>query len=298
VIETGNQDQFERLYKQGNVEKWLYVMLAKLEDGLTASFHDISDLKKYEEELKKNILQLQHSNKELEEYAYVASHDLQEPLRKIMTYASLLENSQSFRLDDKGKSFIGKMMSSAQRMSVLIRDILNFSGMKPETAFVKTSLNEVLDNVLEDLELVISQKEAVVHVEKLPAIEAIPLQVHQLFYNLISNALKFTREGVKPEVFIKSRELPAEETSKHETLDVRCKYCEITVTDNGIGFNEKYSDQIFGLFKRLNDKKEFTGSGIGLALCRKVAANHHGDLYASGKEGEGATFYIIMPLKQ
>jgi PAS domain S-box-containing protein len=298
VVETGKQIEFDTVYKQGDIEKWFYVILAKRKDGLTATFHDISELKKYQHELQENIEQLQQSNNELEQYAYVASHDLQEPLRKIRTFASQLHETQGERVDDRGKQQIEKILNASERMSNLIRDILSFSSLKKEEFFKKTELNEVVGNVLQDLELLMVQKQAKIEATSLPAIEAIPLQMHQLFYNLLHNALKFSRPDILPVIQIRSEQITAKDLDEYPVLFHEMEYCKIIVQDNGLGFDEQYAEQIFGLFKRLTDKQKFTGSGIGLALCRKVVINHNGVIYATGEENKGATFYIILPLQQ
>jgi signal transduction histidine kinase len=296
VVETGKPEEFESFYQRGHTGRWFSISLAKLQDGVTASFHNISELKKYEEELKENIRELERSNKELEQYAYAASHDLQEPLRKIRSFGSYLEDTQSDRLDEKGKLQLKKIIDSAERMSILIKDILGFSGIRKEELLVPTDLNKVVAAILDDLDLVITQKKANITTERLPVIDAIPLQMNQLFYNLINNSIKFAKEGRKPLVHITCRLLP--EIEKGDHLPSQITYFEIGIHDNGIGFNQDYVDQIFGLFKRLNDKQFYPGSGIGLALCRKVVENHHGEIRAEGREGEGASFYVRLPARQ
>jgi PAS domain S-box-containing protein len=298
VVETGNQEQFEMLYNQQDKPVWLSVLLARLEDGVTASFHNITETKKYEEELQSNIKLLAESNKELEQYAYVASHDLQEPLRKIIIYAGLLNNSERNKLDEKAVTFLDKIAHAATRMSSLIYGILNFSSVKREDSFLLTDLNQVLHNVLDDLEMQIEQSKAVIQKETLPVVEAIPLQITQLFHNIISNALKFTRQVEAPLITIKSSELKREELDKYRELNKGIRHYCIIITDNGIGFKQQYADQIFGMFKRLNDKQLFPGSGIGLALCRKVVGNHNGVIIAKGTEGAGASFHIVLPERQ
>lgn len=297
VVESGVQMEFEQVYQRGETEQWFYMMLAKLEDGITASFHSISHLKKYEVELKDNIARLEHSNSELEQYAYIASHDLQEPLRKIKTYGSYLEK-QFDKLDVSGKKHLERMINSADRMSTLITDILGFSSLKREQKFLETDLNPILENVLQDLDLLIQQKAAIIYHDVLPIIDAIPLQMNQLFYNLLNNALKFSKQELAPEINVNCRILTDEDLNFYEIIHTHTAYCEIICTDNGMGFKQEYSEQIFGLFKRLNNKLEFPGSGIGLSLCRKVVANHNGKIYANSKENEGASFIIILPLVQ
>jgi len=296
VVETGIPLEFETLYKRGAVERWLWVSLSKLEDGVTASFHDISQLKNYEAELKEKIKDLEHSNAELEQYAYIASHDLQEPLRKIRSFGSYLQDTQAVKLDEKGREQLGKILNAAERMSSLIKDILGFSSLKKQSEFVNVDLNETLQNVLRDLDLLITQKNATIQSDALPTIEAIPLQMTQLFYNLINNSLKFSKENIPPSIFISCKQVA--DKTKPSSLFQNKIYYEIIVSDNGIGFEKDYSEQIFGLFKRLNDRRFYPGSGIGLALCKKVVENHHGMIDAEGKENEGAIFHIFLPEKQ
>jgi PAS domain S-box-containing protein len=296
VADTGASMEFEHLYRRGTKERWLLVSLAKLDDGLIATFHNITQLKKYQEELKEKISELERSNTELEQYAYVASHDLQEPLRKIRSFGTYLQDTQSGKLDEKGREHLGKMLASAERMSNLIRDILSFSSLNKQEFFVRTDLNQILDSVLQDLDLMITQKQAVIKRDPLPVIEAIPIQMTQLFFNLVSNSLKFARENEPVSIYISCRQLPKEE--KPATLTSDHHYYELRFTDNGIGFSQEYADQIFGLFKRLNDKQAYPGSGIGLALCKKVVDNHHGKIRAEGSEESGASFIVQLPERQ
>jgi two-component system CheB/CheR fusion protein len=253
-------------------------------------------LKNFEEELKNKITDLERSNAELEQYAYVASHDLQEPLRKIRSFGSYLQDTQANKLDERGQDLLRKIMSSADRMSLLIKDILSYSSLKKQADYTPVDLNEIVKAVEQDLDLLITQKHGVIQCEALPVIEAIPLQMTQLFYNLINNSLKFTREGESPTIKISCRKIGRQEYKSSFVKDVG--YYEIVLSDNGIGFNKEHAEQIFGLFKRLNNKQLYAGSGIGLALCRKVVENHNGEIYATGKEGEGASFYIYLPEKQ
>ena len=180
VVETGQPQEFEAHYKTDIADRWFFVSLMKLEDGLTATFHNISQLKNYEQDLKNNIQELETSNNELEQYAYVASHDLQEPLRKIRSFGSYLHDTQKEKLDDKGKMHLDKIMSAAERMSTLIKDILSFSSLKRRNEYLSTDLNIIVDDVLQDLDLLIIQKNASIKKDKLPVIEAKPLINHFL----------------------------------------------------------------------------------------------------------------------
>jgi PAS domain S-box-containing protein len=298
ILETGKRDEFETSTLRNNSRQWYKVVLAKLNDGFTATFHNITELKNNQQELQEKVELLQSTNSELEQFAYVASHDLQEPLRKIKTYASLIDERFNEPSVSFAKVYLGKVMQSADRMSTLIGDLLNLSHLTKDTkAFVQTDLNQILRNVLIDFELVIKEKNAVVTCAELPSMECIPLQMNQLFYNLINNALKFSVRERFPEINI-TVDLAEKEDIRHFNLDHQLIYHKINFQDNGIGFDPKYADKIFVIFQRLNSRLNYSGSGIGLALCRKIALNHHGIINAEGKEGEGATFICILPEKQ
>ncbi|MBC9913403.1 PAS domain S-box protein [Chitinophaga varians] len=239
---------------------------------------------------------LEKSNKELEQFAFVTSHDLQEPLRKIHTFAGLLSDSTQGMLSDTGKLYVEKMMISARRMSQLIHDLLNFSRLnRSDDPFVSTDLNEVMMHVLNDFEVTVGQKKASVTIDPLPVIPAIPLQMNQLLYNLLGNALKFTAEDRDPEIHVSARLLTPADFTVYPELDINRSYYEISVKDNGIGFNQVYEDKIFQIFQRLNNRAAYEGTGIGLALCNKIAINHKGCIRALGVPGEGAVFNVVLP---
>jgi two-component system CheB/CheR fusion protein len=184
-------------------------------------------------------------------------------------------------------------------MTSLINELLKFSRLfKPESQVTSTNLNEVLKNVLKDFDLMIQEKNMDIKVGRLPTIKANPLQMNQLFYNLIHNALKFSDSKEQPLIEISANRLSNKEAAKHESLDKRSNYYEIIFKDNGIGFNQEFATQIFEIFKRLNEQHIYPGSGIGLALCRKIILNHHGLIWAEGKERQGATFHVILPEDQ
>ncbi len=243
--------------------------------------------------------ELNQTNNQLEQFAYVASHDLQEPLRKIITFSMRLQNNLKNELSDEVKLYLNKIESASSRMAFLVRDLLNYSRLlQHEKLFVQTDLNEVRTNILIDFELLIQEKKALIEFDKLPTIDAIPLQMNQLFYNLISNALKFSKDDVPPVIMISSRTLSKEQIKMHPALNPLIPYVEIIFKDNGIGFEQKYSKQIFTIFQRLHDKGTYNGTGIGLALTKKIIENHHGEVFANSNENNGASFHLILPFSQ
>lgn len=241
---------------------------------------------------------LQKSNAELAQYAYIASHDLQEPLRKITTYTEMLESRLKSLLDERARFYMGKITDASMRMTKLIRDVLAYSELVKESeVYAVVDLNQVVKNTLSDYELLIEQKNAVVHCDVLPQIEAVPLQMVQLFGNIIGNALKFARPDLRPEIRIAVENLEDHERSEC-SLDPATEYCKIRFSDNGIGFSPEFNKRIFQIFQRLHRKSEYEGTGIGLAMCKKIALNHNGDLNACGSSEKGAVFNAILPLKQ
>jgi len=249
-------------------------------------------------ELQEINKELEHSNAELEQFAYVASHDLQEPLRKIITFSDRLQAYKD-DLPDMGKKYVEKIESSSWRMSRLIDDLLNFSSTaRADKEFVATDLDEILKDLIGDFDVIVSQKNATINYDKLPLIEAIPLQMEQLFHNIISNALKFSKEDEAAVIKISARKVSREEINRYQELEKSLPHIEIIFEDNGIGFPPEFAEQIFVIFQRLNDQKNYTGTGIGLALCRKIVSNHSGKIYAESKPGEGTKFHIILPEHQ
>jgi signal transduction histidine kinase len=229
--------------------------------------------------------QLTRSNRELESFASVASHDLQEPLRKILAFGDRLRTQTAGALDPAAADSLTRMLNAATRMQTLINDLLAFARVGSRAQeFVRVKLDAILTDVLVDLESRISDAGGTVHFEPLPEVEADPLQMRQLFQNVISNALKFRRPGVAPAVRIRSQQ-----------DDGRAI---IEIADNGIGFEEQYAERIFGIFQRLHGRGAYEGTGIGLAICRRIVERHHGSISASGRLGEGATFRITLPMEQ
>lgn len=302
-----------RLRRNDNEYRWFLetgkpaFLLNKNFSGYIGSCIEVHDKKLIQEELEKEVnlrtLELQKLNKELgrsngelQQLAYVASHDLQEPLRKIMTFSDRL-GVYVDGLPEIGKTYIEKIAASAERMSTLIDNLLDFSRISRDNKFIKTDLNEVLEKVLIDFELIISEKRAKINKEIYPFIEAIPIQIEQLFHNLISNALKFSKEGNPPIITIWSA-LLAESERIAVGLSEDKQYVEIVFEDNGIGFNNEFAEQIFVIFQRLNERNKYPGTGIGLSLCRGIAENHKGKIFATSMEDKGSAFHVILPLEQ
>jgi PAS domain S-box-containing protein len=249
-------------------------------------------------ELKRTNAELARSNMELEQFAYVASHDLQEPLRKIQAFSELVQKDNKEIMTSQSHIFLQKIINSANRLSVLIDDLLNFSRLSRQNDFVaETDLNEVLSKIKTDLEIQVLMKNAEIKSDVLPVIEAVPLQVNQLFHNLISNALKFTSPQHPPEIYISCRHLTPEQVQEFPELNKNYSYYEFVFCDNGIGFEPEYADKIFMIFQRLHEQYVYNGSGIGLALCKKIVLNHRGKIYAESEPGKGAKFTIILPEK-
>jgi PAS domain S-box-containing protein len=249
------------------------------------------------EELEQANKQLQAINDELQQFAYVSSHDLQEPLRKIRMFSDML--SKSIEKDSEVNKYLQKIHTAAERMSGLIHTLLEYSRATNVTLrFEKLDLNDLLKTILTDYELLIEQKEATIEIDALPTIEAVPLQMNQLFFNLIGNALKFTKRGVHPFIKISAQLLSEERKNEIPELKQDKAYTVITIQDNGIGFEQGFAAKIFTVFQRLNDRSSFGGYGIGLALCKKVVQAHKGLIFAEGEIMKGARFTIVLPLSQ
>jgi PAS domain S-box-containing protein len=252
--------------------------------GILTVSHDVTDMAQANEKLQRLNADLEKSNSDLEQFAYVASHDLQEPLRKIQTFSELSERN----LDNKEelKKYLAKVSSSAHRMTELIKAVLNYSRLvkNENVTFVEVDLNTILHSILSDLELMIEEKRAVINVDSLPAVKGIPLQLHQLFLNLMSNSLKFTDR--RPEIKI---------TSEFVNENGSGKFLLLTLCDNGIGFDQKFEEKIFSIFQRLHHDKNIPGTGIGLALCKKIVENHRGRITVKSQVNKGTSFYIYLP---
>ena len=311
ALKTGKITYEARIIRTDKTERWIRVNGTTIYNKkhepvrLLGTVLDITEQRKAKDELENMVLErtselvtsntaLERSNHELEQFAYIASHDLQEPLRKIQTFADMVKE----HLDDKelAEKYFNKIYTSAKRMSILINDVLNYSRLsKTGEPFEKTDLNKILKDVLSDFELLIEQKQAVITHSDLPTIKSIPLQIHQLFGNLISNSLKFSE--VHPQITITAQTLSTAEVQKYPRLIEDRTYIQLTFKDNGIGFEQQHADQIFIIFQRLNNQRSYSGTGIGLALCKKIVDHHDGIITAKSEPGQGATFTVILPVE-
>lgn len=275
-----------RLYRDAQSE---LAARRKLEEELRVANDELEHrVEERTRQLQVTNVSLQRSNQELQDFAYVASHDLQEPLRKIQAFGNLLEEEYAEQLGE-GRDYLERMRNAAKRMSALIEDILSFSRVTTKArGFTPVNLNVITGEVISDLETRIQDTKAEIHVSKLPTIDADAMQVRQLLQNLIANALKFHKPDVTPVIKI-SAVKEISQTDKRE-------YCKLEVADNGVGFDEKYLDRIFAVFQRLHNRDAYEGTGIGLAVCRKIVERHGGTISAHSAPGQGATFIVILPM--
>ncbi|PXY46006.1 PAS domain S-box protein [Flavobacterium hydrophilum] len=273
--------------------------------GFSKVTHDLTEKKKADDKLKRNALELEQKNEELEQmnkelqsFAYISSHDLQEPLRKIQTFATQIIEKESQNLSEAGKDKFQRMQNAAKRMQALINDLLSYSRTNiQERVFEKTDLSQIIEEVKEDLKEEIEMQGAVVQVGQTFTVDLIPFQFRQLLYNLLSNAIKFSIPGISPIVKINSEIIKGSLLNNPKAIN-EINYCHISISDNGIGFDQQYSAKIFEVFQRLHGKLEYTGTGIGLAIVKKIAENHNGFITASGEQNKGATFDIYIPVNE
>jgi len=245
-------------------------------------------------ELLETNRELEISNNDLQQFTSVASHDLKEPLRKIQFFGNILV--EKTKLEPELFNYLQKIVRSSNRMSNLIDDLLSFASLSKPNVFQPTNINAIINDILVDLELTIAEKNAFIHAEPIPQLEAIPGLIRQLFQNLVSNALKFNKPGVPPRIEITADLINQPSVDSGEVDNG--SYCRIAISDNGIGFEEKYAEKIFTIFQRLNGASEYEGTGIGLAIAKKIVDRHNGMIMAKSLPGKGATFYVILPLRQ
>ncbi len=294
IIESGQPVEYEKEYfrKDGSrvpVELTTFVVRDSRGEtiGLAGVVKDITERKDAARIQAKQTEELNRSNRELEQFASVASHDLQEPLRKIQMFGTRLEQKCAANLSEDGKVSLEKMLDAARRMDTLIQDLLSLSRITSKSRpFSSVRLNGVIAGVLSDLEARIASNHAQIEVGELPAVQADALQMRQLFQNLIGNGLKFQRPDVPPIIKVSA------------TVDAQQNQCTVEITDNGIGFEEQHANLIFEPFQRLHGRSTYEGTGIGLSICRKIAERHGGNIHAESQPGQGTTFFVTLPLAQ
>ena len=263
---------------------------------LVGAVQDVSKDIQLNDSLTEKNLELERNNAELASFNYIASHDLQEPLRKIQTFSKLIADNEIKNLSATSNDYFSRIVTSASRMQKLLEALLSYSkASASEIQFVPTNLNNVIEEVKNNLQDVLEAKGTVIEKDDLPTLNLIPLQFYQLFSNLISNAVKYNKPGIPPYIKISTTVVPAEEINT-DAIKNKEDYWKISVADNGIGFDQQYEHKIFELFQRLHDKAAYEGTGIGLAICRKIMRNHNGFITAIGTPGTGAVFNIFLPV--
>ncbi|MDQ6813435.1 MAG: ATP-binding protein, partial [Bacteroidota bacterium] len=295
---TGRRQQFDIHYQGETLEVWANVMTTKLGDELLGSFTDFTQIKQLQLQLEKSVEELRRSNTNLEEFAYAASHDLQEPLRKINFFSEQLRRDLQALLNEENIKKFDRMQNSSKRMSSLINDLLDYSkvSVKPDV-YENIELMDVVEQVLQDLEATIIDTGALFDIQKLPQIKGDERQLTQVFQNLISNALKYRKAAQTPRVTIQAREINETDGGFVSIRDIKKgAYYLIEITDNGIGFEQSQAERIFNVFQRLHGRAEYEGTGVGLAIVQKVIQNHKGYIFAESEPGKGAKFLILLPV--
>ena len=278
------QKEIERLVRES--EDRYRALAEELETLVMEKTEDLSQVNK----------ELQRSNVELEQFAYVASHDLQEPLRKIRIFGKMVLEENSSGLSESGKDYLVRMVNAADRMHNLIEALLDFSRTATTQKDLEIkNINDLIDEIRKDLHDLIEEKNAAIEVSLIPDLPVIPLQFKQMLINIISNSLKYAKEDFPPLIKISATTMKGEKTGQKLAVP-GMEYCKLTITDNGIGFEPQYKEKIFGLFQRLHGRNEYSGAGLGLAICRKIAKNHNGFIIAESEPGKGTSIHIFIPL--
>lgn len=281
------------IVQEETVIKWVGTFTDIHEQKTINQFLEVKVKERTRNLLQKNE-ELETSNHELQQFAWVVSHDLKEPLRKIQTFNNIIKE-KFVTPDSEAAKYLDRTIHSSERMSVLINDLLDYSRLSVSALFQPTDLNEILNEVLSDFEYLINDKKAVIQCTPLCTIDAVPSQMRQIFQNLISNALKFSREGVPTIISIKCERIAAKHIDSEPAAEG--DYCRIEVSDNGIGFDESHIDKLFIIFQRLHTRATYEGTGIGLAIAKKIVDKHNGLIAARSKEHQGASFILVLPMK-
>lgn len=293
-------DHVFRLMRQDGEYRWIHEFVKpyygkdKRHTGFVGTCIDITDSK---EAIFFANRKLREKNKDLEQFVYIASHDLKEPLRMIDSFGELIQSRFNEGLPEKAQEYVNCMQTSASRMKTLIDDLLTYSRISSHIKpFIETDLNQVIDEVIIDLDLYIKEYNAKIDIESLPVIEADASEIKQLCFNILINGLKYHRKDESPKIKVTCKTVSVSDPARSQIEPVNM--IELVFKDNGIGFNEKYKDRIFEPFQRLHGRTEYEGTGIGLAICRKIIELHHGTIRASSKEGKGSEFIVQLPLNQ
>jgi PAS domain S-box-containing protein len=303
VVTTGLSIHFEQFVDFSHTGSWFEISAVKLDHKVVLTIHDITkrkvaelELQRMNESLKQNNHQLSLVNDEMSTFAYVASHHLREPLRKIQLFTSML-NEREPEISETGKEYLRKVWSSIQRMNELIEDILNYSRSSAKAReYSRADLNRIVEDSKKDLADLIAEKKAIFECAELPEITCDPFQFRQLFLNLLSNAIKFHKEGVTPVVSVRNGIVDGGET-EHPLASPHKKYFLIEVEDNGIGFEKEFESKVFHMFQRLHSNNKYSGTGMGLAICKKVVENHNGFMAVRSVPGSGSVFSCYLPFE-
>jgi light-regulated signal transduction histidine kinase (bacteriophytochrome) len=275
-------------------EQKLIAINRNLENEIRERKMSEEKVKELNRQLLENIDHLETANKDLDRFAFMSSHDLQEPLRKIRTFCDLLYSKYEHLFDENAARYLNRIQKAAERMQALIKDILEFSKVSSDkNVFVNTDLNTIVEEVLADMDSTVQEKKAKVDVKRLPSLEVNPGLMAPLFSNLIGNAIKYRKKNIDPVISIYADQ----EFTPLDSGSSQGKFCRIFIEDNGIGFDQKYSEQIFDMFVRLHGNSEYEGTGIGLALCKQIVEHHNGYISALSKENDGTTFIISLPMQ-
>jgi light-regulated signal transduction histidine kinase (bacteriophytochrome) len=290
---------FHTQYQLQSTGKWLELSVAKMDDNhLINAFLDITITKEAQLLQERLLDELKRSNASLEEFAYAASHDLKEPIRKIHFFSGRLKEQHSRQLDEKGLHILNRLEVAAERMEQLVDDLLTYSqlNIKPHTPEL-VDLNENLGQVMNDLELEVETKKAKITIGSLPTVNGYSRQLQQLFQNLLSNAIKYSKPGVLPEVTVSAQKILGKASGAPlPSADAGKWFYQVKVEDNGIGFSQQDAERIFNVFTRLHGNAEYKGTGVGLSIAKKVAENHQGYIWAESAPGQGTTFKVLLPV--
>jgi PAS domain S-box-containing protein len=294
---TGESQRTDMHYNVDQLDIYLDLQSIKMGDEVLVTFTDYTQLKMAQFQLERSVEDLKRSNANLEDFAYAASHDLKEPIRKIHYFSDKIRNSISDRFNPEETKYLERMEAAAKRMGSLIDDLLSYSQVSVKPRMLEeVDLDNVIKQVLGDLEIEIEEKKAEILVGEMPVIMGHQRQVQQAFQNLLSNAIKFHKAGSLPVVEVRSKKVPGADLGLNRSFEDQQKYFYmIEVKDNGIGFEQSDAERIFNVFTRLHGNIEYSGTGIGLSIVRKVMENHNGFVFSNGEPGKGATFTVVFP---